>query len=68
VALKRIAGVVPAFMRPRKLFITYSCRMEILTSTFIPAFGSYNELVRDVAGVRGQTVAIWDFEYVPLHS
>jgi hypothetical protein len=42
--------------------------MEILTSTFIPAFGSYNELVRDVAGVRGQTVAIWDFEYVPLHS
>ncbi|RDB28405.1 hypothetical protein Hypma_014966 [Hypsizygus marmoreus] len=27
-----------------------------------PPFGEYNDLVREVAGVRGQTVAIWDFD------
>ena len=29
-----------------------------------PAFGEYNDLVLEVAGERGETVAIWDFEYV----
>lgn len=41
-ALRKIAGVVPAFMRP--------------------PFGSYNDNVRNVAGARGQKVAIWDFD------
>ena len=31
-----------------------------------PPFGSFNDLVVEVAGARGQTVAIWDLEYV-LH-
>lgn len=41
-ALQRIAGVVPAFMRP--------------------PYGNYNDNVRNVAGARGQKIAIWDFD------
>jgi len=41
-ALTRIAGVVPAFMRP--------------------PYGNYNDNVRNVAGARGQSLAIWDFD------
>lgn len=41
-ALRKIAGVTPAFMRP--------------------PYGEYNDLVLDVAGEHGETVAIWDFD------
>jgi len=41
-ALTKIAGVVPAFMRP--------------------PYGNYNDNVRNVAGMRGQKLAIWDFD------
>ncbi|KAL0947886.1 hypothetical protein HGRIS_010521 [Hohenbuehelia grisea] len=41
-ALNRIVGVWPAFMRP--------------------PFGNYNNLVREVAGMRDQSVVIWDFD------
>ncbi|KAF4594305.1 Carbohydrate esterase 4 protein [Pleurotus pulmonarius] len=41
-ALQRICGVQPAFMRP--------------------PFGSYNDLVREASAVRGQHIAIWDFD------
>lgn len=29
-----------------------------------PPYGSYNQLVLDAAGIRGQSVIIWDFEFV----
>ncbi|KAF9552564.1 carbohydrate esterase family 4 protein [Agrocybe pediades] len=41
-ALTKIAGVVPAFMRP--------------------PYGNYNNLVRQASAVRGQVLAIWDFD------
>jgi peptidoglycan/xylan/chitin deacetylase (PgdA/CDA1 family) len=41
-ALRKIAGVVPAFMRP--------------------PYGNYNDLVRDAAGLRGQSLVTWDFD------
>ncbi|KAF7424024.1 Carbohydrate esterase 4 protein [Pleurotus ostreatus] len=41
-ALQRICGVQPAFMRP--------------------PFGNYNNLVREASSVRGQSLAIWDFD------
>ncbi|KAJ8468381.1 hypothetical protein ONZ45_g17262 [Pleurotus djamor] len=41
-ALQRICGVQPAFMRP--------------------PYGNYNDLVRSAAAVRGQKLAIWDFD------
>ncbi|KAH6912251.1 glycoside hydrolase/deacetylase [Coprinopsis sp. MPI-PUGE-AT-0042] len=41
-ALTRILGVIPAFMRP--------------------PFGSFNDLVAEASGVRGQTIAIWDLD------
>jgi len=41
-ALRRIIGVKPAFMRP--------------------PYGSYNNLVLEVAKERGQKVAMWDFD------
>jgi len=48
VALQRIIGVTPAFMRP--------------------PYGSYNQMVLDVAGARGQGVVIWDFEYAGFEN
>lgn len=41
-ALIKIAGVMPAFMRP--------------------PYGEYNDRVREVAGMRGQTLVNWDFD------
>jgi len=41
-ALTRIIGVVPAFMRP--------------------PYGEYNDLVRQASFIRGQALAIWDFD------
>lgn len=29
-----------------------------------PPYGSYNQMVLDASGIRGQGVAIWDFEFV----
>jgi len=29
-----------------------------------PPYGSYNQMVLDASGIRGQSVAIWDFEFV----
>jgi hypothetical protein len=66
-ALQRIVGVNPAFMRPRTWVLLDLCVLggpSFLTS-FFPAYGAYNDLVRQVSGVRGQKIVIWDFEYVP---
>jgi peptidoglycan/xylan/chitin deacetylase (PgdA/CDA1 family) len=41
-ALNRIIGVVPAFMRP--------------------PYGNYNNLVRQASAIRGQVLALWDFD------
>jgi len=41
-ALQRITGAYPAFMRP--------------------PYGSYNNLVLDASGIRGQAVVTWDFD------
>ncbi|KAL0957835.1 hypothetical protein HGRIS_000020 [Hohenbuehelia grisea] len=41
-ALQKILGVTPAFMRP--------------------PFGSYNDLVRNVSGTRGQSLVIWNVD------
>ena len=30
----------------------------------ILAYGNYNDLVLDASGIRGQSVVIWDFEWV----
>jgi hypothetical protein len=32
-------------------------------ATFV-AYGNYNDLVLDASGIRGQSVVIWDLEYV----
>ena len=29
-----------------------------------PPYGSYNQMVLDASGIRGQGVVIWDFEWV----
>jgi hypothetical protein len=34
----------------------------------VVAFGSYNDLVLQVAGSRGQTAITWDLEYVVVFS
>lgn len=31
-----------------------------------PAYGEYNDQVREVAGMRGQSIVTWDFEYVQM--
>ncbi|TEB33630.1 glycoside hydrolase/deacetylase [Coprinellus micaceus] len=41
-ALSRITGGVPAFMRP--------------------PYGEYNNLVREAAGIRNQSLVLWDFD------
>ncbi|CAK5272901.1 unnamed protein product, partial [Mycena citricolor] len=41
-ALSRIIGVTPAFMRP--------------------PYGNYNDLVREAAFIRNQSLVIWDFD------
>jgi len=41
-ALHKIIGVVPAFMRP--------------------PYGNYNNLVRQASAIRGQVLALWDFD------
>ena len=41
-ALERILGVTPAWVRP--------------------PYGSYNDVVREVAANRGQNIVMWDFD------
>jgi hypothetical protein len=42
-----------------------SCISYIYPTTFISpiAYGEYNDQVLEVAGIRGQTVVMWDLEY-----
>lgn len=63
-ALQKIVGVVPAFMRPRKCLLppqTFTLGLHLAT---LPAYGNYNDLVRQASAVRGQSLVIWDFECV----
>lgn len=32
-----------------------------------PPYGSYNQMVLDASGIRGQGVVVWDFELVLQH-
>jgi hypothetical protein len=59
-ALIKIAGVMPAYMRPRKL-TEFDTILFYLTSSYV-AYGEYNNIVREVSGARGQTLVNWDFE------
>ena len=53
----------PAFMRPR----TSLHLLRDMTSSEIEllAYGEYNDQVVEVARQYGQSVVIWDFEYLP---
>lgn len=62
-ALTRIIGAYPAFMRPREYRAPFN-DIQIQTCFIQLAFGSFNDLVQQASGVRGQSIAIWDFEYV----
>lgn len=53
---------MPAFMRPRKPTEPEEFHLYITIS--FTAYGAYNDIVRQVSGIRGQTIANWDFEYV----
>ncbi|CAE6526118.1 unnamed protein product [Rhizoctonia solani] len=59
-ALQRILGVTPAFMRPP--FGSYNGkRTHLLPSEYYLTLTSADN-VRNVAGVRGQKIANWDFD------
>ncbi|PPQ70676.1 LOW QUALITY PROTEIN: hypothetical protein CVT26_014615 [Gymnopilus dilepis] len=52
-AFQKIVGVTPAFMRP-----PFGERLNIVDK----AYGNYNDLVRQAAYIRGQALALWDFD------
>jgi hypothetical protein len=60
-ALVRITGAYPAFMRPRELLRSVFL-LPLLILLIFKAYGNYNNLVREAAAARGQTLAVWDFE------
>ncbi|KNZ75819.1 Chitin deacetylase [Termitomyces sp. J132] len=57
-ALKKILGVVPAFTRCRM----FHSRFHLSVAHKRAAYGEYNDLVRQVAYERGQTLVNWDFD------
>jgi hypothetical protein len=62
-AIYRITGAYPAYTRPRALFPDLHPPFTISRpSPITAAFGEYNQLVQEVAGLRGQTLANWDFD------
>ena len=63
-ALLKIAGVYPAFMRPRTILCWYYFNEQSLIRDVLVAFGSYNDLVRQVSAARNQSLVLWDFEWV----
>jgi hypothetical protein len=63
-ALWKIVGRYPAFMRPR----TLNSSFLLETSNIRKAYGNYNNLVLQASYIRGQVVAVWDFEYVLIVS
>src|SRR5260221_11931559 len=63
VALFRITGAYPAFMRPRRFKFFFISSRILIPSL---AFGAYNDQVRLAASIRGQSVVIWDFEYASM--
>lgn len=60
-ALVRITGAYPAFMRPRELLRSVFLLL-LLILLIIKAYGNYNDLVREAAAIRGQSLVLWDFE------
>ena len=61
-AIEQIAGVRPAFMRPRTSNAIRTSKVPY--SKLCIAYGEYNDLVLDVAGEREQSIVMWDFECV----
>ena len=61
-ALTWIIGASPAMMRPRRPFFTLPRSPSIYTHLLPPAYGNYNDLVRQVSLARGQTLINWDLE------
>ena len=56
---------MPAFMRPRRSFFFWIIdSSRVLLNPRFVAYGEYNDRVREVAGIRGQTLVNWDFECV----
>ena len=51
-------------MRLRRLFLALPRSPSIYTRLLPPAYGSYNDLVRQVSQSRGQTIIYRDLEYV----
>lgn len=55
-----------------RLFFTVTCSyteaVQRITGAYVahmrPPYGNYNQMVLDAAGIRGQSVITWDFEYV----
>lgn len=63
VAIERITGASVAFIRPRKSTLFLFSRVYYWCSSIV-AYGNYNDNVRQVAENLGETVVIWDLEYV----
>jgi hypothetical protein len=60
-AIEKITGSLPAFTRPRALLTCVSPKNDLSFARLI-AYGSYDDLVREVADSRGQVLVNWDFE------
>jgi len=62
---RKVYGFV-TFLRNDNFYLTEA--VQRITGAYVafmrPPYGSYNQMVLDASGIRGQSVAIWDFEFV----
>lgn len=64
-AIWKITGAYPAMVRPREHYHTNFSDPKLRPPLHYTAYGEQNGMVIEAARVRGQTIALWDFEYVP---
>jgi hypothetical protein len=50
-------------VRSHHLFLLYASNSPLYPSD-LAAYGEYNNLVREAAGIRNQSLVLWDFECV----
>lgn len=48
---------------PSRVHVCFYGSILVLVNHMATAYGEYNEMVREVAQARGQTLVNWDFEY-----
>lgn len=65
--MERILGVSPAFMRPVSPFRSPEATRSSSVTQPVPfllsqPYGNYNNLVREAALIRNQSLVLWDFD------